>query len=411
MTTEQKKAELSKWLTTKGILLPADADAEIAKMAQQCPAATATDKGLTTDVDKAYEVMLIMQGSASVAPTETVAPVATAPVDTVSTAEKQQIARTLAAQGQDRAAVSANSSIDQLILDRPDPKDIIPAGTKGTIVEKGWQSLQDKINNGTYTVMADDSDEVEADKRIASTTNYNALKAAFENQTPVEVYVGSLNKKPIGYIVNKGTAVGEGTTPVQMTREQLEQFLVLDTAGYILASDVKPGAKLRYVKASTSKTDPGKTKPGKTMLADANKKAAIEAGSYDVSREKTANVETTTCKSALQFRVRIKDKFAKDGTTPLTKTIRVSLKADLPTLERKAKYIDVFGTGIRESNGDLKEVPTADQAKKITEAQLSAIAALRAKAQDPLQIADLAGLADKLSAFDAPSAQAPNVTM
>ena len=405
---DAKKSELAQWLLkNKGILTPADQEAEIVKMAAACPEATAKEKGLETDVDKAYEVMLIQSGNTGVAPTSTQTPVATQPTSAISAKEELQISKTLMSQSQDRSAVSANSSIESLVLDRPDPKDLIPAGTKGTIVETSWKNIVDKIEKGTYKVMADDGEEVDAEKRIASTTNFNAIKEAAANGTPIDVYIGGLNKKPIGYVVNRGTAVGAGSTPVQMTRETLEQFLIMDTAGYILASETKPGAKLRYVKGTVDPTNPGKSTAGKTILADANKKAAIEAGSYEISREKTSNTETVTCKSALQFRVQVAGKFMKDGVTPLSRTIRVSLKADLPVLERKAKFIDVFGTGVRESNGDLLTVPTGDQAKKISEAQRNAIAALRAKAQDPMQVADLADIADKLAAFDAPASQAP----
>lgn len=407
----QKKSEIASWLVkTKGLLNPADHEAEIAKMAAQCPEATAQEKGLQDDVDKAYEVMLIMQGTA-VNPTATQTAVATQPTSTVSAAEELQISKTLLAQNQDRAAVSANSTIEALILDRPDPKEVIPAGTQGVIVEKSWKSFMEKIEKGDYTVLPDDGEDVEAAKRVASTTNFNTLKAAFEAGNKVDVYIGELNKKPIGYLINMGTAVGSSNSPVTKTREQVEQFLIMDTAGYILASDTKPGVKLRYVKGKPDASNPGKSTQGKTILADANKKAAIEAGSYEVSREVTSTIKTTGCKSALQIRVKVKDKFLRDSVTPQTRLVRVSLNADLPTLERKAKFVDTFGTGERESNSDLTEIPTGDQAKKIAEAQRNAIAQLRQKANDPALVGDLAGLTDKLAAFDAKPAQAPGAVI
>lgn len=410
MSDLNKKSQLATWLVkNKGIIVPEQQDTEIVKMAAQCPVATATEKGLVDDVDKAYEVMLIQTGAGSVDPTATSAPAVTSPVSAISAAESLQISKTLLAQQQDRAGVSANTTIEMLILDRPAPSEIIPAGTKGVIVEKGWKSFLAKIEgpNPEYKVLPDDGEEIDAAKRIASTTNFNTLKAAFEASTAVDVYVGGLNKKPIGYMVNKGTAVGAGSSPVQMTREQLEQFLVMDTAGYVIASETKPGAKLRYVKGRPDPSKPGQSTAGKTILADANKKAAIEAGSYDVSREKTTEVETTTCKSALQIRVEVIGKTLSDGVTPKTVTKRISLKADLPTLDRKPVYVDVFGTGIRETNSDLQEIPTGEQAKKISEAQRNAIAALRQKASDPAMLSDLAEIADKLAAFDTQATQSP----
>jgi hypothetical protein len=407
----QKKAELATFLIkNKGILLPEDQDAEIKKMSAQCPEATATEKGLVDEVDRAYEVMIIMNGTAG-DPTGTQVPVATQPTSIISAAEELQISKTLLKQGQERAAVSANTTIDSYVFDRPDPATVIKAGTKGQIVEKSWKSFQEKIDKGTYVVLPDDGADVEEGKRIASTTNYNALKAAFEAGSPVDVYIGGLNKKPIGYIVVKGSATGAGNAPVQMTREQLEQFTIMETAGYIVASETKPGVKLKYMNAKADPTNPGKSIPGKTILADANKKAAVEAGSYDVSREATSEVVSTGCKSALQIRVKMPSKTAKDGVTPLTKTVRISLKADLPTLTRKAKYVDVFGTGERESNSDLINVPTGEQAKKISEAQRNAIATLRQKANDPATVGDLAAIADKLAAFDAPASQAPGAVL
>ena len=407
----QKKAELASWLVkSKGILNPEDQEKEIAKMAAQCPEAMAKEKGLVDDVDKAYETMQILTHAVT-DPTKLQVPAATQPSQAVSAEEELRISKTLLQQSQDRAQVSANTSIDELILDRPDPKDIIPAGAKGAIVEKSWNNLMEKINSGTYTVMPDDGDDVDASKRIASTTNFNILKAAFEAGTPVDIYIGGLNTRNIGYVVRKGSAVGSSSEAVQMTREQLTNFVVVETAGYITASDNKPGVKLRYIKGKADAANPGKTTPGKTILADANKKAAIEAGSYVISREKTSEVASTGCKSALQFRVIVKDKFMKDGHTPMTRTLRVSLKADLPTLVRKPQFVDVFGTGERESNGDLREIPTGEQAKKISEAQRNAIIQLRMKANDPAMVGELAEISDKLSAFDAPKSQAPTVTM
>ena len=47
MTQEQKKAAIAKFLVTKGIINPADIDAEITKMAATCPSAVAEKEGLT----------------------------------------------------------------------------------------------------------------------------------------------------------------------------------------------------------------------------------------------------------------------------------------------------------------------------------------------------------------------------
>lgn len=401
MDDNKKRAELANYLVrSKGLVNPVEQDEEIKRMAAQCPEATASEKGLTTDIAKAFEVMNITTG-ANVAPTATQAPVAAVqPINAVTAAEELSITKALASQREQRAAVSGNSAIDMLLLDRPAPEDIIPAGTKGTIVKTSWENLMKKIDSGEYTVRPDDGEDVEAEKRVASTTNFNQLKAAFESNSEVEVYIGKLSTRPIGYIVRKGSVTGTADKTEQMTRDNLEKFLIVDTAGYILASESKPGVKLKYIKAKADTKNIGKVKPGRTILADANKKRAIEAGSYDITRQKTTDTIATSCKSKLNFKVTVKDKFMKDGVTPLVRTVRVTLTAVLPVLERKEKYLDVFGTGERESNDDLTQVPTGDMAAKINNAQMKAIAILRQKQNDPASISELADIADKLKAFD-----------
>jgi hypothetical protein len=390
MTQDQKKAEISKHLVTKGIITPADVDAEISKMAAQLAPATATEKGLTTDVDKAYEVMLIKNGTSN--PTETTQ-VAVQPTASISAQEQLQINKTLIAQQKDRAAVSANSSIEQLVLDRPAPADHIPAGTKGIISPEAFKKIMEAYGD---KVLPDDDE-------CASTTNFNTLKAAAEAGTPVDVYIGKMSTKAIGYIVNKGTAIGSSNAPVQMLRDDMEMFLILDTAGFILASDTKPGVKLRYIKGRPDPSKPGHTIPAKTVLADANKKNAMEAGSYVISREVTSEMKETGCKSALCFKIDT-GKAKANGQGNIIRTIRVTVKANIPVLARKSTFVDVFGTGEKVSNANLENIPEGKAAENITKAQQLAIANLRAKTTDPAEYASVAVYADKLKAFDGASA-------
>lgn len=405
-----KKTELIRFLASKGIISPADQDAEIAKMAQQCPTATANEKGLTDDVDKAYEVMQIQQGTA-VNPAAGTEQTQVAPTTGISATEQLNITKAIAQQQANRTQVSQTSSIDNLILDRPAPKDIIPAGTKGVIVESSWKNLLEKVEKGELVVCPDDGEDIPADKRIASTTNWNTLKKAAEAKTEIDVYTGNLNTKPIGYTVRKGSNVGQVASPVQMTREDLQRFLTLETAGYILAGDATPGAKLKSVKAKKSATTPGAVSPKKTVLADANKKAAIENNAYVVSRAVTKEQVSATCKSALRVRFQVPGQTLKDGVTPKTVTKRVSVTADIFTTERKPEFIDKFGTGISQSNSNLTETPDAKEQEKILEAQVRAIAELRRKAKDPAEVAQVADISEQLAAFDGVSSQPGNVAM
>lgn len=403
-----KKAELVKYLATQGIINPADADAEIAKMAAQIPTATAAQKGLTDDVDKAYEVMQIKLGTQITDPSVGT-PNSVLPTTGVSAAEQTNISKKLYAQQEQRIATSQNSTIDQYIFDRPAPSEIIPQGTTGLIKEKSFNDLMARVNKGELKVCPDDGDDVDAAKRIASTTNFNALKEAFEKKQPVDVYVGKLATRPIGYMVRKGTSVGT-SAPEQMTREELKDFLTLETAGYILSNGTNPGAKLKSVKAKNSVSAPGQTEAKKTVLADANKAAAIENNCYQISRQVTSEKVTSTCKSALQVRFVEVGKTLKDGVTPKTVVKRVSVAADIFTTERKAEFVDKFNSTNKDAANALTEAPTANQARDIMEAQVRAIAELRQKAKDPQTSFDVAKYADQLSAFDG-AAQGANVAM
>ena len=90
----------------------------------------------------------------------------------------------------------------------------------------------------------------------------------------------------------------------------------------------------------------------------------------------------------------------------------MTVKADIPTLVRKAQFIDTFGTGEKVSNANLENIPEGKAAENISKAQQFAIANLRAKTTDPAEFASVAQFADKLKAFDVPTgAPSANVSM
>lgn len=401
MTQEEKRKKLGQYFASKGKLTPPEQDEALQTYAKMCTENIAKQYGCETDVDKAYQMYLIeIQGSQAPAPTAT-SDVAVQPTDGISAAEKVQISKTLAQQKGDRVTVSNNSAIESYVFDKPAPSEQIPAGTKGTINKDSWKKIEEKYKD---KVCPDDD-------TLKSRTNFETLKKAAETDTPVEVYIGELNTKPIGYIVKKGNAVGTQQAAVQMTKAALHDYLVLETAGYILASDTKPGARIKYAAQKPSTTKPGQIIPAKTLVADANKKKAVEAGSYVISREVSKEVEPTVCKAALAFKVDTGEKKSNsDGN--VIKTIRVSLKADLPKLVRKADYIDVFGTGDKVSNANLETVPEGKMATNISQAQQYAIAQLRQKLQDPIAYAGVQEYSDKLAAFGVTeSSVAPTASM
>lgn len=59
MTQEEKKAVIAQYLVGEGVMSKDEVEQHITMYAGQCPEATAAEKGLTTDIDKAYEVVLM----------------------------------------------------------------------------------------------------------------------------------------------------------------------------------------------------------------------------------------------------------------------------------------------------------------------------------------------------------------
>lgn len=390
-----KKSALINYIASQGIFEQDAVEKEIAKMADQCPTATATEKGLTDAVDKAYEVMLIKQGAES--PTKSTGNGATAPVPTVTDAQVTSITKTLLSQTNDRAATSQSTTIDSYIFEKPAPDEIIPAGTKGILTEKGWNNFIAKIESGEYTVCPDDGEEIDEDKRIASTTNFNTLKAAFAAKTPIDVHIGQRGTKPIGYNVRRGNTSGTAAQPEQMTREELKNFVILHTAGYILRNGDGPAVTLKAVGAKNDNAVPGATRASRTVLSDVNKRAAIENGMFEVARQVTDEMKDTSQKAALKVRVFVKGKTTKDGSPKkLTKTF--SVVASTHATEMKPAYVDKFSSTDRGDN--LATVPDKQKLEKLQLLQAKAIAELRNKASDPEGMIKYQSYAEDLAKFD-----------
>lgn len=410
-----KKQELVRYLAGKGII-GADAEAEIALMAQRISDADVATFGLSTDLDKAYRVMQVETGASVVpAPTATSSELTVKPVDEMTAAQKAHIADVIAKQTV-REQVSGNTTIEALVLDRPAPSAIITAGQKGVINEASFQKIKDKIDKGVYVVLPDDGTEVEDPaKRVASTTNFNKILEALNGDKQLEIHIGPMSTKPLGYVVTKGSATGAGTQSEQMTREKFLNFLVLDASGYIQSVEGKPGASIKYVEPKEVQTAKGpKTVAGHTIVVDLNKKEAIESSAYVISRTVTDEITEQACKSELAFRVKV---WKEDNNgNPITsdpedftkRLIRVSLKAQLPTTVRAAEYVEEFGTGNKESNSDLKNPPTQAQLKKISEAHIKAINCLQRQAAADVVLKKQIG--EKLAAFES-QASAPKSIM
>lgn len=407
----QKEADVRNFLARKGVIAKEKVDEERDKLAANCPEAIKNEKGLSNPWELAYETMQIMEHAGEAA--QPIAPTATGGAlkaetqpETVSTASLNQIQKQIIAQEDMRIQASNSCSVEKLVKDRPDPDAYIPEGTKGVINTKSWANIMKKIESGEYTVLADDpADQKDA---IPSTTNFNLLKDAAANNTQLDVYIGKGSSRPIGYQMKIQNDTGAGMVDKMMTREQALNYVALNTYGYILAQKGKPGLKLRVTSPKNNAAIPGQRILSTPVLVDCNKKDAIQSGAEVVSREvdTAAGTVDTSCKSALCFRVQTNQR-KNNGDGFKVRTIRASLTAPLPVLKRKNDFVPVFGTGIRESNADLLEAPSADQLTKICDAQAMAIANIQKKANEAGTMRTYAQYKEQLAAFEVQPAQPP----
>lgn len=370
MDQNQKKSALAKYFAGKGIINPADVEAEIAKLAGTFPAASAAELGITDDVDKAYEAMLVLTGSNNNnAGGKNMAGTGVSPVQGTTSAERVAIEKKLIAEQAEHDAVSRNTVIEKLIFDNPDPADVIPAGTKGVINAESFDKFIKKFTENGYKLVDDEE----------SAKNFNELKEKAASGQEVEVYISKPNRRPIGYLVRKGTPTGTGSSAVQMTREDFTQFLTLETSGYILSTPTTAGSKLNIYAAKPKANKPGEIIPERYVAVDVNKAAAIESGSYDCSKEVLNETKKATLKSALSFKYTTGRKKV-NGGGDIVSTGRASVVATVKATARKAVYVDTFGTGVAVSNKDLTVAPTGKSLEKIQAAQSAAIANLISKA-------------------------------
>lgn len=438
MDTNQKQVAVANYIMQlTGQADPKEQQPEIEKLAADCPDAVATELGLTTVIDKAYEAMMIAKGTPtpltggqqSIMNPPTAGSQLTgnstsaankkkdAVVPTISTADAAAIADKLLQDETKKLAVTQATTITKIILAKPDGNAIIPAGTKGTIKKESWKNIQDKIAAGSkpgakegWVVLPDDGTDIAEDKRIASKTNYEALKKAAEAPAgpdqQVEIYRAALARAAKGYIVKKGT--DPSGKEVQMTKEEMKNFVLMETSGYVLASDTTmPAVRLRQLKAKNDSTDIGRIKLSKVILADLNGKQAIENGHYDIAQEVTQTKHNATVKSDLCFRVKDLGAPIKNGSDFKKRTVRVSLSAEVFSLELKPEYTDTFAGIIGGQDKDYTAPPNKVEMDKIRESQMAGIALLREKARNPLEMHKVADYKDALKEFDAPADQAP----
>lgn len=356
--------------------------------------------------------MLIQNGSAQVSPTATTGlPGTSSPVSSMSAEERTAITTTLASTLETRQHISESSSIETVIIDRPAPSTYIDANLTGLIKKTSIDNVQKKFDEKKWELLPDDKD-------CPSTTNWNTLKQAFANNTAVNIHVGNMSTRAIGFMVKKGTANEQASAqPVLMNTKDLYQFLAVDAAAYIKSQDGKAGAQLRLTRAKVDKKNANSALKEKAVVSVVNTKQVFQKDSdgnylptgngFDVSQEvdKEAGTKNKSLKSELAFKVRLLDQDQKKDGEYRVAVKRVSVEVPVPQLTRKAQYVDKFGIpGV--TNKDLADTPSQDQMSKIMKAQTQAIHDLKDKLKSGEDVVALAPLQASLAAFDTNTAKA-----
>lgn len=354
-----KLEQLQQYLLQQGILQEDKVKEEIAKMAKILPDSIAADKGLETEIDRAFEQMLIMTNQQSAgatqqpAPTRTqAAPTTSMPTSTATAAEIATVQQRLMENQDETNSIRTGSEIVKYLLNRPNPADQIPAGTVGVIDKKSWEdSIASKFvakgDRPAIWKLVPDQMDPETQAMIKSESNYRALEAAMQSGTPVEVHVGAWVTRPTGYVARIATAAGAEQQEKVFTRQEMFDFLLWKAGGYLgqPKSDTQENAsvKLKISKVRENSKDPGSRKIDKTVMVDNNRKNFAEVpGHCESIREVDANNKTLqNLKSALSFRVEDLSTTKADGTHPI-KTVRVTVKATIPELAMKPGFKEKF---------------------------------------------------------------------
>jgi len=385
-----KKQEVISILSKQGILIPADQEAKIQELAGQVAPQTASQLGLATDVDKAYYI-LTKNNAGSAVSTSNVSV-------SISKTEQLNYQRNLAKNGADLAANTQGTVITKLILDKPEPSTYIAAGTTGLIDEKSFNALKEKIDNGTYKIVEDYTDD--DGNEIKSQANYDALAAAFAGKTPVAVYMPKLSSRPIGYeVIKRGSKTAE-----KFTRDDMQRYLVFHTQGYLAKQDKMPSVKLRTV-ASKNKTNvPGEVQKAHATIADVDRTKAIENGAWEPSSQATNKTKEAGLRSELFVKVNntAKKRVTEKGTFDYIMTVRVKVVAEVKELERKADMVDKFGQMKKSGAGNKGMSKKSMEA--IADAKRLAAEQMYDDIHDPEKIGELVDIEEEVRALFAGTA-------
>lgn len=379
------EVEIKDYVTNQAMMAGKIGDDQVAQFIEEqaamCPTASAAEAGANDDLRKAYMTLKIAEGADMSGAPAPKTPVTrgkggkAAPVSTLTAAQSAALEQHVLDTMKSRADATANCKVRNFFIARPVSADYIPEGTMGTIKVDSWKNIADKIASGEYVVCEDSQ---KGDKTILSKTNYEKLAQSAKNGS-ADVLVARTDKPgaAIGYEINVAMAPNAPENLQIYSKQAAKSFLELKTSGYLTADPDNLGLTLRS--ATRNSKDASKQSYEVTVLADTNKKAAVEGKHFKSVRRVTATKVEKTLKSELSFYVnkrnvvdgKIGDLIVNDKGEARRWAIRASVVATVFELEIIPEYEGTLPTGTYDPT---KAITDPDKLRAITQATVRDLA-------------------------------------
>ena len=407
MTVEMKRQEVLKEMITKGATTEDHQkellDSYIQAFDQAHPEHTGLDP-----YEKAYAVMFKYNELDKEEPAETVpslqdveakSEAVTKPaVSMISAEQREVIEERLRVLQEDNAAYAEKTVINKLIADRSSTKELF--GTAATFIpdQDKAKALLDKYRG----LVVDEKDEQLEDGQKSSAVIFKELEDAITAKTPLHIRVSDKISKIIG--VNITT--GDGQT-VQMTMEDLKEYMLFMTNGFVAAHDGLPGAQTSTT-TKQEKKDAVKITQARVRLL--NRKETEEQKNIEVSTEKDGTTMSMyNVRSDLSFKVYVMDgqnKVLKNpgSAKPVYKlrTISIPGRIEAPKLVRKSAYVEKFPLQDPVLYASGKQAPVGKAAENLREKHIEALASF-VNTVNPKDVS--ADIRARLEAFKSPEAK------
>lgn len=404
LTMDEMKTEVERVLANDGFLQGTPTfDAKIAELSAQVTDTVAETKGFTTDIEKAWyalkasgKISDTSAGTATQLPvTATETQSVSKPVGGITAAETAAIADQLRATAEKQLETFGKRSIADLFTTKPQPSELIPAGTTFT------PSISAEEFKKKYPV----EDVKPGDEEV-----YNSIVNKLENNLAFNAFINKEFKAPI-----QGCSVSDGASTKNFNKNDLVMYLALN-GGKIGSASGKAGALIKQYTTKERLSSKGQTIPAKTRVV------AQFTQAKDVPRVEVCEVlkdkkEEVLVRSEEVFSVKAKDASGNVKTTAkgavIWKKVRISGKASINAIAIKEDFAELFKKTTAADKAASR--PDADEMANIIAAASYAIADFKQRAAQAGGSSFVTGISDDLKKalddFSMPTQAAPSAAM